>query len=298
VGPGSAPSAWITLARSGVAEDPAVTELLESGPAVQTYSALASVLAGFAFTALVLYLGRQDHRDERDVERVDPVQIVKTLFYAMCALMICAFLYARLSGETQALDRVLLGLSFYGLILGAAVLSLFYALNLVMLNHEGTREAAQYTRWVVAAAGPAVVLCLLADVLDSAWVYGCGGGCSAWLSPRWWGFALAAVFMALGLVMTRPGRSHGLLGRLFALRPAAALIRRLRRKPHFPSWMTLMIATAVGMGSLWIRGMSAVLDPRLWAHAVLLLATVNLAVFAIATGSVLAASREGAGSRR
>ena len=130
------------------------------------YGSLAAVLAGFAFTALVLYLGRQiprtgAHGPEQasgKYRHINPASIVKTLFYAMCTLTICAFLYARLAGESVASGRVLLSMSLSGMVLAPAVLSLFYALNLEMVTHGVTRSSAEGTRWVVAAAGPAVVI--------------------------------------------------------------------------------------------------------------------------------------------
>ncbi|MEU6250869.1 hypothetical protein [Glycomyces sp. NPDC047010] len=267
--------------------DPTWLQLLETGPSAQMYGSLASVLAGFAFTGLVLYLERQSGAAEGGGDAVRPVHIVKTLFYAMCALTVCAFLYARLAGELGFSDRVLLGLSFYGLVLAPAVLSLFYALNLVMRNHEVTRATAESTRWVVAGAGPAVVISLLADPLDNAWDYGCAGSCPAWASPRLWGCGLALAFLAIGLMLTVPERPNRALTWVLHLAWIDGAKTRLLEKPHFPALMTLWLASATGMASLLVRGTPDVLDPRLWAHAVLVLAVAFMAVFAFATGSVL-----------
>lgn len=155
--------------------------LPDNGPSAQMYGSLAAVLAGFAFTALVLYLGRQDSHPgggtDTDDGHIAPKFIVKTLFYAMSSLMICSFLYAHLASEAQLPHGALLGMSLSGLVFGPGVLSLFYALNLVMVNHAVTRSAAESTRWVVAAVGPSVIISLLTDLFDRAWDDACGAAC-------------------------------------------------------------------------------------------------------------------------
>ncbi|MCC3762573.1 hypothetical protein K3N28_05755 [Glycomyces sp. TRM65418] len=281
-----------------------MAQVVNLGPPAQMYGSLAAVLAGFAFTALILYLERQDGPGRRKPElgpsakyaHINAASIVKTLFYAMCALTVCAFLYSRLAGETELSSRVLLGLSLYGMVLGPAVLSLFYALNLVMVTHPTTRSSAEATRWVVAAAGPAVVVGMLADLLDSAWQQGCNGACPQWMSPRWWSFGLLVAFVLGGLLLTVPA-----LQRAQRLRKA---IRRLQHRtavqsaadfllprPHLPALITLGLASAIGIGSLWARGIAVGahegLDPRIWVHPVLILTATVMAIFAFATGSVL-----------
>ncbi|MGH3655978.1 MAG: hypothetical protein ACRDUA_04920 [Micromonosporaceae bacterium] len=181
----------------------------DPGPAAEMYGQLAAVLAGFAMAGLVLYLERQkriapevvDAVDQR-VEHISAVVITKTLFYAMSALVICAFLYSRLAGEGEASGPVVLAMMLYGVVLGTSVLSLFYALSLVMLTHEVTREAAWTTRWVIAAMGPAVVMSFLAGISGDAWALKCGKDCAVLTSPRFWGFLLIAIFVAFGLWLT------------------------------------------------------------------------------------------------
>ncbi|SDD77036.1 hypothetical protein [Glycomyces harbinensis] len=281
-----------------------LAQVANLGPPAQMFGSLASVLAGFAFTALIIYLERQDtgtRGQDPDASlvkyaHIGPASIVKTLFYAMCALTVCAFLYARLAGESVTSGRVLLGMSVYGMVLGAAVLSLFYALNLVMVTHPATRSSAEATRWVVAAAGPAVVVGMLADLLDSAWTAGCGGACPQWMSPRAWSFGLLLVFALGGLLLTVPAlqraerirRPIRWLQRRAVVQAAADL---LLPRPHFPALITLVLASMIGMASLWARGVadpsSGGLDPRTWVHLVLILTAAVMAVFAFATGSVL-----------
>jgi hypothetical protein len=272
--------------------------LLETGPSAQMYGSLASVLAGFAFTGLVLYLERQNNRPVteghgRDVGKIEPKVIVKTLFYAMSTLMICAFLYAHLASQTQPPHRALLGMALSGLVLGTGVLSLFYALNLVMINHAVTRAAAESTRWVVAAVGPAVVISLLTDLFDNAWDFGCDGACPGWLSPRWWGFAMSAGLAAVGLLITMPPfsfreplrRSSQTVVRIRWLRRISTM---LGRWPDLPVLLTLVLASTIAVTSMWSRDAAADLDPRYWVHTVMALETLTMVAFAFATGSVLA----------
>ncbi|WP_026928891.1 hypothetical protein [Glycomyces tenuis] len=262
------------------------------------YGSLAAVLAGFAFTGLVLYLGRQNAHPVdggRGAEggRIEPKFIVKTLFYAMSSLMICAFLYAHLASKGPSPHQALLGLSLSGLVLGPGVLSLFYALNLVMVNHAVTRAAAESTRWVVAAVGPAVTISLLTDIFDRAWDFGCGGACPGWLSPRWWGFGIAVALAVVGLLITMPPFTAGepLRRRVEAMVRTRWLRRTsdlMRRWPDAPALLTLVLASIIAVTSMWSRGGAADLDPRYWVHAVMGLMAVVMVAFAFATGSVLA----------
>ncbi|WP_030162056.1 hypothetical protein [Glycomyces sp. NRRL B-16210] len=276
--------------------------LSESGPAAQMYGSLAAVLAGFAFTGLVLYLERQQHRPKghgRSATRyrhIDPTSVVKTLFYAMCALVICAFLYARLAGNSDTPGRVLLGLSLCGTVLGPAVLSLFYALNLAMATHDLTQSSARTTRWAVAAVGPAVVVSLMADLLDSSWRYSCGQACPAWQSPRWWCLGLALVFLLAGLLLTLPAvqrvrRLRLMVRWLLRRNPVQSAADLLLTRPHFPALVTVVIGSAIGVGSFWSRDMTSTpgedLDPRAWVYPVLVLTAIVLGIFAFASGSVL-----------
>lgn len=255
------------------------------GPSAQTYSALASVLAGFAFTALVLYLQSRPGDHDGD-PRVRPPAIVATLFYAMSALTICAFLYGRLAAESEPSGRTYLGLSLYGVVLGSSVLSLFYALNLVMVTHPSTRFTAMSTRWVVAGVGPAVIVSLLADLLANAWAYGCDGNCPGWRSPRVLGFVVAGLFLVTGLAMTTLAR-HRLIRYVIEHPVTVRAARPFRRHPGAPALITLVLASAIGILSLWARGLPDRMDPHAWTYAILLFGTANLAVFAFATGNVL-----------
>ncbi|ADD41724.1 hypothetical protein [Stackebrandtia nassauensis] len=272
---------------------------LNPGPSAELYSSLAAVLAGFAFTGLMLFLNYQFTGDaEHKYQRIKPATVVMTLFSAMSSLTICAFLYGRAAGETVATGRTFLMLALYGVVLSPAVLSLFYALNLVMVSRPATARTAVDTRWVVAAVGPAVVMSLLADLLATAWDHGCEGDCAAWLSPRLWGFLVSVSFLVFGLMtsllaarnLARRSRLRPLkilVWRFLNLRPVAASAKFFRRKKSAPAYITLLLTFAVSIFSLWARGIPDGFNPRYWTHALLGFAALVMGVFAFAAGSVL-----------
>lgn len=295
---GCAVTAAITPALTSLAAEP-----FNAGPSAQMYGSLAAVLAGFAFAGLLLYLERQRPTGPNGMTPLKPVQdngythirprdVVTTLFFAMSALTISAFLYGRLTGVSDASGRTFLILGLYGAVLAPAVLCLFYALNLAMLTHQATRETAERTRWVVVAVGPAVVMALLADILAYAWGHGCQGGCSSWTSPRLWGFVLSAGFVIFGLFLTsltvrrfRPLRIP--LGWILSRRWIRACAIIFRDRAHYPAFMTLTLAAVVAITSVWARGVPESVNPRHWTHAVLGCAALVMGVFAFAAGSVL-----------
>ncbi|MGH3742101.1 MAG: hypothetical protein ACRDT1_12300 [Micromonosporaceae bacterium] len=319
------------------------------------YASLSVALAGFAFAGLVLYLSRQDSRSgaaaqpaaaggavagqpgsgarERYVH-ISPHAISKTLLYAMSALIICAFLYGRLAGEWEAESSglVLLTLVAYGVILGLSVLSLFYAMCLLMLTHQVTRRAAEDTRWVVAAMGPGVVMSFLAGVSADAWSAGCRSGCPAWSSPLYWGSFAIVAFVAFGMLLTsmrarrvllfallrarirggdgdRQGLSGSARGWLKSLqgssqvqqlarsRPLLWLVMRpwvqrsanvFRQRPDLPAAMTLVLASLVGVSSLWARDASYDFRPHYaLVDGIFGLTVLVMGAFAFAAGSVL-----------
>lgn len=129
----------------------------EPGPIAQMYGNLAAVLAGFALAGLAIYLDRQRNDLLTSVAApaaVSPEVITKSLLYSMAALTMCAFLFGSLAGRPESPTQAAIAMLAYGIVLGSSVLSLFYAMTMLMLNHPVTERAARRTRWVV-VAGPA-----------------------------------------------------------------------------------------------------------------------------------------------
>ncbi len=223
-----------------------VAETYDPGPIVQMYANLAAVLAGFALAGLVLYLERQRRDDgETTVERssaASPQVITTTLFYSMAALTTCAFLYSTLAGEPHDSARAAIGRMLYGIVFGLSVLSLFFALVLVMLGHPVTQAAARRTSWVVVVAGPAIVFRFLASAAGDAWALGCRGNnsraCTTWLlAPRSWAAIATVVIIGVSMILTvswarqwQPFRAFLVLTRrIRPWRPQRPLPRLLRR---------------------------------------------------------------------
>jgi hypothetical protein len=130
-------------------------------------------------------------------------------------------------------------------------------------------------------------------MFDRAWDFGCGATCSVWLSPRLWGFAIAAAFAVIGLLITMPPFTPSEpLRRLAVAMVRGTLLSRtsdlLRRWPDAPALLTLVLASAIAATSMWSRAAVADLDPRYWVHAVMGLMALTMVAFAFATGSVLA----------
>src|SRR5262249_30490492 len=82
------------------------------GALASLYSQLAGVLAGFAFTALVIYLGREgDEPDPNGLKRAVSV----ALFSALTSLIISAILFTILAGAAAKLGPALTGSVVYGI---------------------------------------------------------------------------------------------------------------------------------------------------------------------------------------
>jgi hypothetical protein len=142
-----------------------------------TYATFGGVLAGFAFAGLCVYLGR-DHCRNDDFssssapgqmddssecrrpsgnEKSGPVEvkhIAAAVFYSMASLAISSFLYSTLAGIADSSPGVAVtALLSYGIIFALSVLSLFYSVTLMMLEHPLTKDAAKHAYWVVTIAG-------------------------------------------------------------------------------------------------------------------------------------------------
>lgn len=276
----------------------------------QQYAAFASLLAGFAFTGLVLYIGRQASgrstwATPTDVRTSD---IAATLFYAMLSLGTCAFLYANLSGERPTSGRALTAMLLYGTVLGLSVLSLFYSLTLMMFEHEVTKDAARYAYWAVVVVGPAMVMRFLTGVSHEAGLVRCGvhptdSPCEwEWITPRSVGFTavllmllISALITALGIPRQRSDQhlSHEdltVFGRAWnaALTPLAKRRDVLAASPTLPSVSVFILVVLMMLGSLFITtGRTTITPPHALIFTVLVLGFLCLGSLAFAWGSII-----------
>jgi hypothetical protein len=295
----------------------AADPLFDRSEGVQMYGQLAAVLAGFAFAGLVLYLGREVNspagRRRRRATRGAPNQVTEGLFYAMASLVVIAFLYASLAGERQeALGKTLTAMLAYGIGFGLAVLSIFYAVTLMMLGHPQTSVAARRTIWVIVVVGPLVVMRFLAGVASDVWKRSCGPSCpdDVLLHPLMWGaLAIVALFVVSVMLIWDPRKKWLRWLRflrtftiwILRFRFVNRVTRRLRKEPLVPVRVAFVVSALVGVASLGVSSLPSSWGdaPPMWVTYVALVAAVGvLAFFAVAAGSVLAPAPPRARNRR
>ncbi|MEJ3746154.1 hypothetical protein WEI85_23055 [Actinomycetes bacterium KLBMP 9797] len=280
------------------------------------YSAFAGLLTGFAFSGLVLYIGRQASAHQlTTVDRYAPPTAVRaadvaaSLFYAMTSLGLCAFLYANLSGERPTSGRALTAMLLYGTVLGLSVLSLWHSLTLMMFEHELTKNAARYAYWVVVVVGPAIVMRFLAGVCHEAWEVRCAvhpteAPCGWRVTPVSVGLVLLFLMLGLSALITALGipryRRHGgpdrrddeftLFGRVWnaALAPLARRRDMLAARPSLPGVGVFLLAALVMLASLFVTTRSTTITPPHWLiFGVLVAGFFLLGCFAFACGSII-----------
>jgi hypothetical protein len=205
--------------------------------------------------------------------------IAAALFYSMAALAVCAFLYASLGGEPADKGRGPTAMVLYGVVFGLSVLSLFYAIALMLAEHEDVRPAAMHAYWVVAVAGPIIIMRFLVTAVYTAWKFRCPSGCgSSWPLPIGVGVVLLVVLLVMsvfarqGQVKWRRRRESAEDGRVWPVK--------------WVFWVTVIVALV----SLTITTQRPefVFHP-LVSYVFLLLGSVALGGFSIACGTVFSA---------
>jgi hypothetical protein len=162
---------------------------LDLTSSAQAYATFSAVLAGFAFSGLCLYIARSPISDKESEEagskkrrarqvadgskhsvgrgeEHDPIEVrhvSAAVFYAMASLGISSFLYSNLVSIVKSSQgAAVTALLSYGIIFALSVLSLFYAVTLMMLEHRLTMKAAKHAYWMTIIAGTVIVLRFLA----------------------------------------------------------------------------------------------------------------------------------------
>lgn len=156
----------------------------------QAYATFGAVLAGFAFSGLCVYISRSPSGGEerknrrarqaadgskpaiRRDEEHDPIEVrhvSAAVFYAMASLGISSFLYSNLISIVKSSQgAAVTALLSYGIVFALSVLSLFYAVTLMMLEYRPTKKAAIHAYWVTTIAGTVIVLRFLAGSAGDA----------------------------------------------------------------------------------------------------------------------------------
>jgi hypothetical protein len=250
------------------------------------YASVAGFLAGVSFAALAIYLRREG---ELPAKGIGAKQVTVTLFYAMASLVMSSFLYASITTQADDVERASAGLLLYGVVFGSSVLTLFYALTLMIYENPHTHFAAKYAYWVVVVAGPAVVLRFLVDAAQSTWRlrYPAMGLREDWSVPLVVGVVFLAILISLSVLIT----VFGLLQRWSRTR---SLRHWLAVRPAFPAVVVFVAAACVTVGSMFMT-VPLQFAPTNWFILLSLIAGFALlALFALACGCVVG-SRVGIG---
>ncbi|SIM59502.1 hypothetical protein [Micromonospora cremea] len=146
------------------------------------YSQIAGVLAGFAFTALLLYLNRTPDTPEQ-VKEVDPSQadeatrvhrqVTVVLFNTLGALIICAVQYGVLAGGPPDSGNSLSGTMLNGPAFSLAILGMFYATALAAAPFGHLAPMLASARILVGAIGPVIAMLLIASAALDIHISGC-----------------------------------------------------------------------------------------------------------------------------
>jgi hypothetical protein len=230
---------------------------LDVAAIAKAYADFGGILVGFGFAVLFHYLTKADpdgqRRKKKNPEDPHPVRkahVTMTVLYAMASLAMTSFLYASLAGEApsspggqlESPPWAVAALLPYGVAFALSVLMLFYGLTLIMLEKKLTGVAA-WSYWMVACAGPAIVLRFLLTAAGAARQAACQGTCgSIWPLTRGQMF-LAVAGMAVG---TAAIMLIGMDWRGF---------RAVRDHPAAPAIVLFaLVAAMTGLGSLYLTG--------------------------------------------
>lgn len=252
------------------------------------YSTFGSLLAGLAFAGLCVYLsrGREGDNATEGSDNIRVKHVAAAVFYAMISLAISAFLYANLAGvASTSPGAAVTALLSYGIIFALSVLSLFYSVALMMLEHPLTKDVARHAYWAVTIAGTVIVLRFLAETARDALMMRCGNVCgaSSILSP--WGIELT-LFIAASLSV--------LITIELLEREPTGKFGKLKNHPTAAPLVVFIAAVFVTtVQSLYLNTRSSPYRPSPWMIYVSYAASILLVtLFALACGRVVAPRAE------
>lgn len=227
--------------------------LVDLGTISENYGQMTGVLAGFAFTALVLLL-TPPQSDQRLATGRRGEGVPLAFFVAFITLVIATLLYSVLAGEPEAsIPRAATEELIDGVIFGLAVLILLYGVSLLMRNAGIEKAAVNISRILTVVIVPALAMYFITqgagDTVAARMSVG-GASCSA-VPPalgNWLTVALAAI---LGIaLLPGPQKSAGRFASVF--RVAAPL--------------TVFVATVFGSlvsGDISARSPESMMSPFL-----------------------------------
>lgn len=250
------------------------------------YSTFAGILAGFSFTALVVYLQRQ--RPEKGTGVRDFGSRVATgLLYSTASLIIASFLYANLISQATDFQRVAGELLAYGGVLGLSVLVMLYSLTLMIYEVPYTRGAVKYAYWLTVIAGPAVIFRFLVDVAQLVWHSGrfVAATCTTPIplsgAINLWGWAGIGALLIISSLIT-------VFGILRWFNWTRWVVKELAERPAIPALAVFITATTAAIASIAITGPASFAPARYWFTGPVLGVEFSLlAGFSLACGCVI-----------
>jgi hypothetical protein len=274
------------------------------------YATFGGVLAGFAFAGLCVYLGRDkggggdcrasasgsgqvddtgEFRGSDGNEKLRPVEVkhvTVAVFYSMASLAISSFLYSTLAGvASSSPGAAATAFLSYGIVFALSVLSLFYSVTLMMLEHPLTKDAAKHAYWVVTIAGTIIVLRFLAEAARDAFLERCANACRPPGILSWPGIGFTLlVAAALAVLITMELRDYDPTGKLGKLK-------------HYPTAAPMVVFISVVFvtttQSLYLHTRGSSYQPSLWMIYVSYAVSIFLVtLFALACGRVVAPRAE------
>lgn len=183
--------------------------------ASSAYSALAGILAGFAFAAIFLLLDRYAKRSVETSTETEDVYVAQALgvfVTAFIGLLISTFLFAALGGEQGVYERSAALVYLAGLAFAPAIAQLF--LGLVLLTRAQAQPVIRSVmNVVVGGVVPLVTLLFLSVTAVDGIALDLPDG-EGW--TRWYGTAhyilLGIGVAGISLILWRPQRVFELLG--------------------------------------------------------------------------------------
>jgi hypothetical protein len=137
--------------------------LVDLGTISENYGQMTGVLAGFAFTALVLLL-TPTQSDQRLATGRRGEGVPLAFFVAFITLVIATLLYSVLAGEPEASrPRAATEEMIDGVIFGLAVLILLYGVSLLMRNAGIEKAAVNISRILTIVIVPALAMYFIAQ---------------------------------------------------------------------------------------------------------------------------------------
>ncbi|SCG60152.1 hypothetical protein [Micromonospora zamorensis] len=160
------------------------SSVIDIGATAASYSQVAGVLAGFAFSALLLYLNRtpgaSEHVQSVNKRRPDEgsqvhQQVTVVLFNTLGSLIICAVSYGILASHPPDSEIAFSAIFLHGPAFCLAILGMFYATALAAAPFGHLLPMLASARILVGVIGPVVAMTLIAAAALDIDIRGCIG---------------------------------------------------------------------------------------------------------------------------